>query len=52
MRGSVVAVIFIIVNIIAITIFMIVSTTSIKESILTERKIIKRIIRLYNRYLL
>ncbi|MEI0492176.1 LemA family protein [Brachyspira intermedia] len=39
MRGSAVAVIFIIVNIIAISIFMIVSTTSIKESILSEEKL-------------
>lgn len=39
MRGSAVAVIFIIVNIIAISIFLIVSTTSIKESILTEEKL-------------
>lgn len=39
MRGSAVAVIFIIVNIIAISIFMIVSTTSIKEYILTEEKL-------------
>ncbi len=39
MRGSAVAVIFIIVNIIAISIFMIVSTTSIKESILTEERL-------------
>ncbi|CRF34957.1 membrane protein [Brachyspira suanatina] len=39
MRGSAVAIIFIIVNIIAISIFMIVSTTSIKESILTEEKL-------------
>ncbi|WP_295158871.1 LemA family protein [uncultured Brachyspira sp.] len=39
MRGSVVAVIFIIVNIAAISIFMMVSTTSIKKSILTEEKL-------------
>ncbi|WP_295163404.1 LemA family protein [uncultured Brachyspira sp.] len=39
MRGSAVAVIFIIVNIIAISIFMIVSTTSIKESILKEERL-------------
>lgn len=39
MRGSAVAVIFIIVNIITISIFMIVSTTSIKESILSEEKL-------------
>lgn len=39
MRGSAVAVIFIIVNIIAISIFMIVSTKSIKNSILTEERL-------------
>ncbi|ADG71951.1 LemA family protein [Brachyspira murdochii] len=39
MRGSAVAIIFIVVNIIAVSIFLIVSTTSIKTSILTEEKL-------------
>lgn len=39
MRGSAVAIIFIVVNIIAVSIFLIVSTTSIKTSILKEEKL-------------
>ena len=39
MKGSIVAIIFIIVNVVAISIFMIVTTTSIKKSILTEEKL-------------
>ena len=39
MRGSAVAIIFIIVNIIAVSIFLIVSTTSIKKSILEEEQL-------------
>ena len=41
MKGSAVAVIFIVINIIAATIFMTVITVSIKESIISEEELSK-----------